>query len=259
MAAARFRITYQRYAELRDDLVQMVRGGLMVKVTDTAGLELHAPVALELVLPDGTPVAASVEVLHVFPAVGVAVSVTPELVERVRRAATGRDAGAAPARHDRLDRAPASSAPAPAAAPVARPRATSTTAAPVTSIDGMTMPEKIQLALHGNRDQRMAILRDTNRTLHPFVLKNPQVTSEDALAMVKNALTTPELLRLVAERKEWSQKPQIAIALARNPKTPTDVAIRALDHCPVDALRQLAKGSGAPPLVVQAARKKILR
>src|SRR5262249_7992808 len=40
--------------------------------------------------------------------------------------------------------------------------------------DALTHPEKIQLALHGSRDDRAQILRDKNRTLHPFVLKNPQ-------------------------------------------------------------------------------------
>ena len=64
---------------------------------------------------------------------------------------------------------------------------------------------------------------------------------------------------MIADRKEWSRNAQIALALARNPKTPPEVAVRVLDHVPVDALRTMAKGTGAPPHVVQAARRTVLK
>jgi hypothetical protein len=122
----------------------------------------------------------------------------------------------------------------------------------------MTNAEKIQLALHGSRDDRNTILRDKNRTLHPFVLKNPQVDLEDVTTIAKNAQMGPEILKQISERKEWFQRPVVATALARNPKTPPDVAIRALDYVPMDVLRQMAKGVGALPHVTQAARKKVI-
>src|SRR5262245_46352881 len=256
---AAFRITYQRQADVREDLDQMARGGLLVKVADAAELGYDTPVAVTLVFPDRTAIDAQGTVLHAFPGVGIAVSIGADVLERVRRsvAAGGRDAGTAPARHERAGAAPPEPEPAaePASAP-ARPRGT--TAAPGAA-DTLSNADKIQLALHGTRDQRNAILRDNNRTLHPYVLKNPQTNSEDALAIAKNNQSSPDLLRLLAERKEWFQRPQIALALARNPKTPQDIAIRALDYVPADALRHLAKGTGAPPQVVQAARKKVLR
>jgi hypothetical protein len=148
----------------------------------------------------------------------------------------GKDSGTAAARYERLDEP-------------ARP----------TKPDAMSKAEKIQLALHGNRDQRMAILRDHDRSLHPFVFKNPQINADDVLAIAKSATLSGELAKLIGERREWLQKPQIALALARNPRTPPDLAIRALDYVPVDALRQMAKGVGALPHVAQAARKKVIK
>jgi len=227
-----------RYADLHDDVLQMMRGGVLVRVADVSDLVLDTPATLELVLPDGTKLTAAVKVLQVLAGHGVAVSVEPALVEQLRDK-QGKDAGAAQAKHERLGaRAPS---------PTARP------------IESMTTTEKIQLALHGNRDQRMAILRDSNRTLHPYVLKNPQVTAEDVLAFAKSATASGEMLKQIGERRDWLQKPQIAQALARNPKTPADVAIRALDYVGGEALRQLAKGQGALPHVVAAARKKVIK
>lgn len=239
--AVPLRITYRSLDDVRADLAHMAHGGVMVKDPQAGELALDAAVALELALPDGTVVAANVRVLHVFPGVGAAVTVTPEIVEALRRHA---DAGAPPRR---LGSEPA--------APATRTRSSLA----LQDISALSHAEKIQLALHGNRDQRNAILRDTNRTLHGFVLRNPQLDAEDVLAIAKNAQMSPQVLEQIAGRKEWLARPQIALALARNPKTPAEVAIRALDHISVDALRQLAKGTGALPHVVQAARKKVLR
>jgi hypothetical protein len=121
-----------------------------------------------------------------------------------------------------------------------------------------TRAQKIHLALHGSRDQRNAMLRDRDRGLHAFVLKNPGITVDDVLAIAKNAQFGAEMFKQISERSDWFQRPAIALALARNPKVPAEIAIRALSYVTPDALRQIAKGTGALPHVVQAARKKVI-
>lgn len=253
----RFRITYGRYSDLAADAHQMTHGGILVRVADVADAGLDAPADLELVLPDGTVLASSGKVLQVLAGHGVAITVEAHVVDEVRRhAAAGVDRpGAAAARHERVDRA------GPAQPPTRGPRpATDEPAsAPRTQTEELTHAQKIQLALHGNRDQRNAILRDRNRTLHAYVLKNPQISVDDVLAIAKNPQMGPEVFKQLAERADWLQRPQIAIALVRNPKVPPEIGLRALPFVPQDALRQLAKGVGAPPHIVAAARKRVLR
>jgi hypothetical protein len=140
---------------------------------------------------------------------------------------------------------PAGAEPPPAASPSARP-------------DGLSRMEKVQKALHGTRDERTAILRDRDRTLHAFVLKNPALEADDVVAIARNPQLAADLLQQVGDRKEWLQRPAVALALARNPKTPPELAVRALDHVPLEAVRQLAKGAGALPHIQTAARKKLL-
>jgi len=281
----------------------MARGGLLVKVHDAPELGFDSPVALELVLPDGTKLHTAGRVLQVFSGFGIAVSVDAEVVEEVGRLASRPEvASAGDARHERVDagapgrpairsarsaptRPPplaAGSSPAMAPPTVARPatmpplgaRSSPGIVPPSQSSPGIALPggsmqeaaraeaptrmEKVQLALHGNRDERNAILRDRDRTLHGFVLKNPQLDADDVVAIAKNAQMTAELLKQIGERKEWVQRPAVALALARNPRTPPEVAVRALEHIPLEALRQMAKGTGVPPHVTQAARKKLL-
>jgi hypothetical protein len=102
------------------------------------------------------------------------------------------------------------------------------------------------------------MLRDRDRGLHAFVLKNPGITVDDVLAIAKNAQFGAEMFKQISERSDWFQRPAIALALARNPKVPAEIAIRALSYVTPDALRQIAKGTGALPHVVQAARKKVI-
>jgi hypothetical protein len=253
-----FRVAYSRYSELRDDVVQqMARGGLLVKVADATGLTLDSPVRLELVFPDGTPLQIATQVLQVFAGYGVAVSIDADLFAQARRAASGLDvSGAGPARHERIDVATSSQRSRPSTPPPAAPPPP--TASPAPERDPQTRAEKIQLALHGSRDERNAILRDRDRSLHAFVLKNPQLSADDVVTIAKNAQMTPDLLQQIGDRKEWFHRAAIALALARNPKTPPELAVRALDHVPLEAVRQMCKGAGVPPHVSQAARRKLL-
>ena len=94
--------------------------------------------------------------------------------------------------------------------------------------------------------------------LHPYVLRNPGLGLDEVLALVKMTTVAPELLKQVSDRKEWAQRPDIAIALVRNPKVPTPTAVRLLDFVSPGDLRQLAKDNRTRPAVQQAARKKVI-
>jgi hypothetical protein len=157
--------------------------------------------------------------------------------------------------------APPPAAPPPATAeslPAAPPAAAPPAATAPARHDSLSRMEKVQKALHGTRDERNAILRDRDRTLHSFVLKNPQLDADDVVAIARNPQLAADMLQQVGDRKEWLQRPAVALALARNPKTPPELAVRALEHVPVEAVRQLAKGAGALPHVQAAARKRLL-
>jgi len=188
-----------------------------ILVRSTTEVAFDAAIELELVLPDGSSLTSSGRVLQVLPGHGVAVTIDAAAAAELKKRAATKAVVSAEPTH----------------------------------------AQKIQMALHGTRDQRNAILRDNNRQLHAFVLKNPQINVDDVLAIAKNPMMDAQMYKLISERQDWLSRPQIAIALARNPKVPGEIAIRALAFVSPDALRQLAKG-GAPPHVVTAARKKVI-
>ncbi len=266
---ATLRVTYSRASELRQDIEgQLDHGGILVRAGDTGDLTLHQPALLEIVAPDGRCVRGEGAILHVQPGQGVAVSFPAESLAALRAIAAGLPAdppGAPTARHERVAAGPALEVPAPRPSaptpPAAENDASENDAAPPGDQRGetLTSADKIHLALHGTKDERTAILRDRHRMLHAYVLRNPQITFEEVLAVAKNPLSTPELLVQIAERKEWCQKPALALALCRNPKTPSGAGLRALAYVAPADLRQMAKGVNTPPHIVTAARKKVVK
>jgi hypothetical protein len=231
------RADYASAAELRCALdLEIARGVLLVKGSPPEGLGFRDLVTVEIAAP-GRTVAVEAEVVSILPGVGVAVAFPAARIADVRAL---------------LDALVAVEATA-AAAPPAEAPAPADAGARVA-----TTAEKIQQALHGTREDRAAILRDQNRTLHGYVLKSPQVTVDEVTAWAKNPQTNPDFLKQIGDRKDWLSRPAVAQALVKNPRTPPDLALRALDYVPLEALRQMAKGAGAPPHVVTAARRKVI-
>jgi hypothetical protein len=223
----RLRVTYDRPEDLvAEHDEQMTKGGLLVRGEAPADLALFAPIEVEFTGSAlRTPIVVQGQVVQVAAGVGVAVAFDPApLAAAVQSARVGTRA------------AIASPPPSPKNEAAA----------------------KIQLALHGNKDERGRILRDPNRMLHPYVLKNPNLGIDEVLSMAKMTTVSPDALAQIAERPEWAQRPEIALALVRNPKVPTPLACRLVEFVTPADLRQLAKDTKTRPQVQQAARKKVL-
>jgi hypothetical protein len=225
---------------------QITRGGLFLRLEPPPNLDLYQDVDLTIEAGD-TSVAVRAQVVQVAPGMGVAVALraTPDLLQAVQRARAAGDApGEPPVFELEVEGA---------AAPA---QATSNAPAPVNA--GTAMAEKIQVALHGNREERMQILKDINKTLHPYLLRNGGIQVDEVLTMAKMTGVNADLLVGIANRREWVSRPEIASALVRNPSTPIGIAIKVLDHVSATELRLLAKDPRARTPVAQAARKKVL-
>lgn len=125
-------------------------------------------------------------------------------------------------------------------------------------IQAMTVAERIKLALRGNREARMHLIRDSNSLIRRFVLQNPRVGDEEIIALAKNRSADQELLRIVADSREWSKNYQIRHALVTNPKTPTAVALRFVSSLADRDMRALAKSKNVPTAIAAAAKRIIL-
>jgi hypothetical protein len=213
-----------------------------VRAAPPAGVLYGAKVPVVLITPDGQEHRYEGEVLAAMPGEATAVTVPPAVANAVLAGLSGAYNDDRDAVHDWWDGRPAVAPPGAAKKPW----------------EELPTTEKIRLALHGDRDDRGAVLRDKNRSLHVNVLKNPHLTIEEVVAIAKSPQAGADLLEFIAGRSDWLGRAAVAEALARNPKTPKEVAARAVQYVATEPLRQMAKGVGAPPHVTAAARKRLL-
>jgi hypothetical protein len=247
------RVTYERPQDLVvDDEQQFARGGLLVRVEAPAGSDRGEAVALTLASPLGT-VTLEARVIQVLPGAGIAVgfdAASPALRRLIAAARAAGSAAGSPPVHECVD------------APISMPTPTGRPAADADSFAHArraTQAEKIRMALHGSKEERAAILRDANRTLHKYVLRNPGLGLDEVAHIARMTAVSQELLVFIAGRREWVGRPEIAAALVRNPKTPTPVAIKLLASVSPTELRQLAKSNNIRDAIQRAARKKVLK
>lgn len=213
-----------REALAADVREQFARGGLLVRCEVPAGVQMGADVELEVTC-DGAAVVVKAQVLQMFAGLGVAVAIDA--------------AGRAQIEALTVERPPSTQE---------RERV----------LPGAAQLEKINQALKGDRDARAAILRSPNRPLHVHVLRNPGLTLDEIAQIARMTTVSVDVLRQIAERREWGHRPEIAIALIRNPTVPPPVAIALLAYVGEAELRQLAKDSRTREPIQRAARKRLL-
>ena len=119
----------------------------------------------------------------------------------------------------------------------------------------MGIAEKIKLALRGNKDARSILIRDTNKLIRRLVLQNPRVGDAEVIAVARNRTADEELLRIIAERREWMRNYQVRLSLATNPKTPLVIALKQVATLAERDIRLIAKSKNVPGGVAVQARR----
>jgi len=127
-----------------------------------------------------------------------------------------------------------------------------------TKILKMSVPEKIKLALKGNKSARNILIKDSNKQIALSVLKNPMITLDEIDKITKNKSTPDYILREIARGSNWIKDYQIVRNLVFNPKTPPDISIHLLNRLYLKDLEILSKSKDVPN-VVQAQAYRLVQ
>lgn len=105
---------------------------------------------------------------------------------------------------------------------------------------GMRVVERVQLALKGNREERMALIRDPCKVVQRAVLQSSRLTDREVETFASMASLTDEILRVIANSRKFRRNYSVVINLMNNPKTPTDVTLHMLANITAPDLKKLA-------------------
>ena len=117
----------------------------------------------------------------------------------------------------------------------------------------MSVPQKIRLAMLGNREARKLLVRDRNRVISMAVLRSPKITESEILRFAQEKSTPEDVILVICKHKTWLTKYPIKLALVTNPKTPLSQAIQLLPHLHDKDLQGLSRNKNIPSVLSQTA------
>jgi hypothetical protein len=122
-------------------------------------------------------------------------------------------------------------------------------------VGAMTVPEKVELASKGNREVRKILSRDASSMVARALIGSPKLSEEDIANFAASSQTHEEILRSIADNRQWTANRQIVAAIVQNPKTPPPSAIRFVRTFQTNELRILMHNRGIGLAVRQEAKR----
>lgn len=121
-------------------------------------------------------------------------------------------------------------------------------------------PQKIRMLLLENKKElRLLGVRDANPLVASTACSAPGVNEGEVERWAKLRNIAEEVLREIANNKEWTRHYGIKKALVMNPRTPFGQASRFVMHLYENDLKTLAKSREVPGAVQMAAKQQLQR
>ncbi len=122
-------------------------------------------------------------------------------------------------------------------------------------IQRMDVGEKAKLAREGDQAARSILIKEGNKLVAMAVLTNPKITMQEIEMIAASRNVSEDILREIANNREWIKGYSVVLALVNNPKTPIGITLTFLPRLLTRDLRFLAKSKGVPEVIRVSSRK----
>jgi hypothetical protein len=123
----------------------------------------------------------------------------------------------------------------------------------------MTITQKIRRATLGSGAERMLLVRDSNRLVATAVAQSPLLKEGEAARIAASRNVSEDVLRIIAQNREFTRSYQVKLCLIGNPRTPLTFSSRLIPHLRDNDLRTLSKSKNVPAAIQTAVRQQLLR
>ena len=125
-------------------------------------------------------------------------------------------------------------------------------------IAGLTVAQRMALAMKGRREERAILIRDPNKIVGVAVLSSPKITESEVESIARMTNVSDDILRMIGFSRAWTKSYAIVHALVRNPKTPVAMSMNFLSRLNEKDLRMLSGNRNVPDVLRVTARRKIV-
>ncbi|MBN2223786.1 MAG: PilZ domain-containing protein [Deltaproteobacteria bacterium] len=126
-------------------------------------------------------------------------------------------------------------------------------------IKNMSVKDKMILAPKADKAERAVLLRELNASVARLIIRNPRITESEIAQIAKDFAAPSDVLEMIAKNRKWIQNSDIRIAIVKNPRTPTPLAVAQLNYLQVKDLAMLAKSQSVRETVKNEAFKLLLK
>ena len=124
-------------------------------------------------------------------------------------------------------------------------------------ISRLSAAEKITLALKGNQEERLLLIRDSNKLVARAVLQSPKLTDAEIEAYASMKSVTEEVLRLITMNRAFMKSYAVVRALVNNPRAPIDITLPLLNRLNARDLKGLMLNKNVAEVVRGMATKMV--
>ena len=119
----------------------------------------------------------------------------------------------------------------------------------------MSVSQKVQLALKGNKEERAMLIRDSSKVVSRATLNSPKLTDSEVEAFSNSKNVNDEVLRLISMSRKFMKNYPVMRNLVNNPKTPIDVAMTLLPRLVITDVKVVASNKNVAEIVRKTAIK----
>ncbi len=110
----------------------------------------------------------------------------------------------------------------------------------------MNVVQRLTLALKGNREARMILIKDPNKLVQRCVLQSPRLTDMEVESFAKMTNLSEEVFRVISLTRKFIKSYVIMKNLVNNPKTPLDISLHLITRLNANDLKLLTTNKNIP-------------
>jgi hypothetical protein len=123
----------------------------------------------------------------------------------------------------------------------------------------MSITQKIRRAMIGTASERSLLVRDKNKLVASAAIRSPKIQENEILMISMSRNVSDDVLRIIANNREWTQSHQVKLNLVANPRTPFVFSAKLIGFLREHELKALAKSKNVSGAIAQAARQQLNR
>ncbi len=119
----------------------------------------------------------------------------------------------------------------------------------------MSITDRIKVAMRGNREERMVLIRDPNKLVALAVLSSPKITEQEVESFCRMGSISEDVLRVIGTGRSWIKNYGVISGLTFNPKTPIGISMGFVNRLIERDIRMLSTDRNVPEPLRVLARK----